>query len=119
MRGPSNANYRLGILQKARRGVGLGVMLVEQGGAADEGGGDSPSVHILAVGRCAGAGTMWEGSCGNGPGWYRMGEVCPPTASRETQTPDLFHQSLETDAIKESNTVKETLRLFITRAQSA
>jgi hypothetical protein len=34
-------------LQKARRGAGLGVMLVEQGGAADEGGGDSPSSSAL------------------------------------------------------------------------
>ena len=29
--------------KKRARGAGLGAMLVEQGGAADEGGGDSPS----------------------------------------------------------------------------
>jgi hypothetical protein len=59
IRGPPYANYRLGILQKARRGARLGVMLVEQGGAADEGGGDSPSssaflqlVGVLGRGRC-------------------------------------------------------------------
>ena len=32
--GGPHANYRLGILQKARRGAGLGVMLAEQGGAS-------------------------------------------------------------------------------------
>jgi hypothetical protein len=53
-----------------KRASGLGAMLVhmEQGGAADEGGGDSPSSSaFLQAGRRAGAGTrtMWEGSCGH------------------------------------------------------
>ena len=45
--------------KKRARGAGLGAMLVEQGGAADEGGGDSPSssaflqlVGVLRRGRC-------------------------------------------------------------------
>ncbi len=64
-----HANYRLGILQKARRGVGLGVMLVEHGGAADEGGGDSPSsstflqlVGVLGRRRC------WRAAAATGRG---------------------------------------------------
>jgi hypothetical protein len=74
-------NYRLGILQKARRGAGLGVMLVEQGGAADEGGGDSPSssaflqlVGVLGRGRCgrAAATTGRGGQTGRTRGRLRL-----------------------------------------------
>ena len=54
----------------SRAGVGLGVMLVEEGGADGEAGGDSPSssaklqlVGTLRRGKCSGAAaaTRWEG----------------------------------------------------------
>ena len=55
------ANDRARILQKPRRGAGLGVMLVGKGGDADEVEGASPCssgflqlVGVLGRGRCAG-----------------------------------------------------------------
>ena len=62
------------MLQKA---AGLGVMLVEEGGADGEAGGDSPSssaklklVGVLRRGKCSGAAaaTGWEGRIGGARG---------------------------------------------------
>ena len=67
--------------KKRARGAGLGVVLVEQGGAADEGGGDSPSssaflqlVGVLGRGRCgrAAAATGRGGQTGGTRGRLRL-----------------------------------------------
>ena len=67
--------------KKRARGAGLGAMLVEQGGAADEGGGDSPSssaflqlVGVLRRGRCgrAAAATGRGGQTGGTRGRLRL-----------------------------------------------
>ena len=68
--------------KKRAHGAGLGVVLVEQGGAADEGGGDSPSssaflqlVGVLGRGRCgrAAAATGRGGQTGGTRGRLRQG----------------------------------------------
>ena len=62
--------------------AGLGVMLVEEGGADGEAGGDSPSslaklqlVGVLGRGKCSGAAaaTGWEGTIGGARG--RLGRI--------------------------------------------
>ena len=71
-----------GSCKNADPGAGLGVMLVEEGGADGEAGGDSPSssaklqlVGVLRRGKCSGAAaaTGWEGTIGGARG--RLGRI--------------------------------------------
>ena len=75
--GPAMHARARGSCKNADPGAGLGVMLVEEGGADGEAGGDSPSssaklqlVGALRRGKCSGAAaaTAWEGRIGGARG---------------------------------------------------